>query len=1039
MTPPLPAGYKLDQGPQGPPPLPPGYQLDAPRGNLDRIPKEQPVPGLLSGEYSAPLTVGNQAVQSTVAPGETLPHAVARQAIGGVGSAVKGMAGMVKDLVAPPDDTLQRTLGPGASLVRPQIEEGKQAVRLAKQGEYARAAGHGLAAAVPFVGPMIAEATEKASTGTVGPAAELATYAAAPKVAKETAKLAAPAVEGAANLAGKAADRNWEQVLGATTKKLKAIASDKLIPELRDRGITANSREGLSKIAEEGVKKHGAEVDAAIQRHTASGVELQTAPLIQDLEAIKNQYRLRSAKTGRVTASRAAPINRINEAQATLKRYGATIRPDDLVEVRRFLDEGVSKKKMAFLADDTKGFEGEAEEAASNALRSRINEEFPDLAAANDEFTFHKNLQTVTDATIKRTASQSKLMGRALKGATGAYVGSQFGRLVGAPEVGGVLGASADLLHDTPAYRTRAAALENRFASRFGTPQNPPPGSPGRPSIKVFPNQGAGGPNVPRGTPPPGAGTPPGTGVSPSPAGAAPAPGGNVQGVQINPQPVLPGRQEPKLLTAPPNAALGPATEEAPAKPKLFVGRELASQLAKQGFSKEDIATLSPDDLERIKSSGETKERRVYPRAEAFSAVAFEKFLGTKGMDRAKFSALSPEEKGNIIGEFGNSGMQTVQGIKPTGTPVEAPGLPSGRITRMNVSDIHADPERFQHRMEPTSSGILEAKEYNEQISPVITAWDDPADGKTYTLNHHRLFKAREVGKDQLNVFHVDAKDANEAMAIGALQNIADDTASPLDVARLLRGMDAPMDKLAQNGIVLKGKNSSVGAGLAKLDDYHFNRLAMSGTPQELERGAAVGEATSNPTEQDAIFKQIADREKSGKKITPDVLKEAIRLTVGGEQVRATERNLFGEQEMTRSLAFEKGEVSDFVKKQLSREKSTFGSLKTERKAGMLSKAGNILNIQENAKIAAQAAQDLDIYDKFSNKSGRIADILDQAARELAAGGNADAIKTKAFEAIRPEIQKALAGSTGAGDPGNQALDAGGEEIGSTPRLAGLK
>lgn len=151
-------------------------------GNLQNIPLDSP-PSIFSGEYSGPT--------GTVAPGESLPRAATRQIIGGIGRAASTITGGIfaPENTPPEAPPFAGIFGPITDIAAGQYAQGKQAVELARQGRYSEAAGHGLAAALPILGPMVASATERAQTGTLAPAAELATYAAAPEVVKKAASL----------------------------------------------------------------------------------------------------------------------------------------------------------------------------------------------------------------------------------------------------------------------------------------------------------------------------------------------------------------------------------------------------------------------------------------------------------------------------------------------------------------------------------------------------------------------------------------------------------------------------------------------------------------------------------------------------------------------------------------------------------------------------------------------------------------------------------------------------------------------------------
>lgn len=138
------------------------------------------IPGLLSGSYSAPMTVGRERIQSSVAPGESLPHAITRQAIGGVGSAASGIA-----------STLLHPIKSAESLLTPHETLGATAEEEKKMGPLGRALYN-----IPA--DISKSLLEKAGRGDIGAVTEAASLAGLPKAgeaAKESLKRAAGAIQ----------------------------------------------------------------------------------------------------------------------------------------------------------------------------------------------------------------------------------------------------------------------------------------------------------------------------------------------------------------------------------------------------------------------------------------------------------------------------------------------------------------------------------------------------------------------------------------------------------------------------------------------------------------------------------------------------------------------------------------------------------------------------------------------------------------------------------------------------------------------------
>ena len=116
---------------------------------------------------------------------------------------------------------------------------------------------------------------------------------------------------------------------------------------------------------------------------------------------------------------------------------------------------------------------------------------------------------------------------------------------------------------------------------------------------------------------------------------------------------------------------------------------------------------------------------------------------------------------------------------------------------------------------------------------------------------------------------------------------------------------------------------------------------------------------------------------------------------------------------MARSLAWEKSEISEYIKAQLSKDKKLFGFVAKGDRATELERAGNKIDVEKSKEISTGAAQAAEVYDKLSTKGGPISAILDDAARKLADGQNAATTKADAYKAVRSEVSKTLGGAQG--------------------------
>lgn len=346
-------------------------------------------------------------------------------------------------------------------------------------------------------------------------------------------------------------------------------------------------------------------------------------------------------------------------------------------------------------------------------------------------------------------------------------------------------------------------------------------------------------------------------------------------------------------------------------------------------------------------------------------------------------------------------------------------GLPPspGKVGEMRVSVLRVAPHRFQYKLSTDAEGVgtllKETRVFNPDLAGIISVWRDPSDGKTYVINgHHRFELARRTRQKDVTVRHIVAKDATEARAIGALQNIAEGRGTAIDAAKYFRDTGITPEDLKTKGISLGEATARDGIALSRLAPEIFQRLVAGDL--RIGRAKAIGEATADHSEQAAILSLVEKRERTGGKVSDDTLAELIRLVKGAEKTTETTADLFGSQEITRSLALEKAEISAYIKQQLGKDKRLFGFVSKGGRATELERGGNRIDVDRSGRIATDAAQAEEVYDKLSERGGQISSILDESARRLADGDNAATVKSDAYQRVREEVSKTLGGTEGA-------------------------
>ena len=343
-------------------------------------------------------------------------------------------------------------------------------------------------------------------------------------------------------------------------------------------------------------------------------------------------------------------------------------------------------------------------------------------------------------------------------------------------------------------------------------------------------------------------------------------------------------------------------------------------------------------------------------------------------------------------------------------------GLPpaAGEVGEMRVSDLRVAPNKFQYKLSTDAQGtgtlLKNTRVWNPDLAGIVSVWRDPADRVTYVVNgHHRLDLAKRTGQRQVTVRHIQAPDATTARAIGAMQNIAEGRGTAIDAAKFFRDTATTPEHLEAKGVSLGEATARDGLALSRLDSPIFQRV-VSGDLR-VGRAIAVGQSTGDSAEQKAILRLVERKERAGHKVSDDTLAELIRLVKGSEQRSETTADLFGQQEITRSLALEKAEISAYIKQQLSKDKKLFGFVAKENRAQELSRAGNRINVEESGRISTEAAQAEEVYNKLSERGGPISSILDESARRLGNGENAATVKSDAYQRVRAEVSQTLSGT----------------------------
>jgi len=161
---------------------------------------------------------------------------------------------------------------------------------------------------------------------------------------------------------------------------------------------------------------------------------------------------------------------------------------------------------------------------------------------------------------------------------------------------------------------------------------------------------------------------------------------------------------------------------------------------------------------------------------------------------------------------------------------LQAQGLGDGPVRMVPVNEILVRPEIFQFRVcafgaGGTTNRLRHCQKYNAALAKVLSCWIDPATGELFLCDgHHRLELAKRDGVEKVAVMLLDAPDATAARSLAALQNVAENTATPLDTAKWLRDTGARTSDLEGFGITRHSCLMRDAVPLLRLDEQLFTR-----------------------------------------------------------------------------------------------------------------------------------------------------------------------------------------------------------------------
>ena len=329
----------------------------------------------------------------------------------------------------------------------------------------------------------------------------------------------------------------------------------------------------------------------------------------------------------------------------------------------------------------------------------------------------------------------------------------------------------------------------------------------------------------------------------------------------------------------------------------------------------------------------------------------------------------------------------------------------AGSIGSLRPDQVRADAERFQYKAATDAKtgevGSLEGvSRYDPTLAGVISVWKDPANGQTYVINgHNRLAAASRLGADAVSVRYINASDAAEARAMGALANIAEGQGTAIDAAKFMREKGYTAADMQAMGIPLKKAAARDGANLASLPDDLWS--AVVNETIGIEKASQIGGAGLDSQGMRNVASILARRPTA----SADVVRELVAAEKASMQQGST-LELFNDPDAER-FKLSRADVARSMRNDLLEDKSLFKTLSTSRAEQALRKAGSQVDTAANREASAEVERVLAVFDQMKNLSSPVSQALDRGARAIMDAKSAQE-RQQIQQQLRGEISDAV-------------------------------
>ena len=348
-------------------------------------------------------------------------------------------------------------------------------------------------------------------------------------------------------------------------------------------------------------------------------------------------------------------------------------------------------------------------------------------------------------------------------------------------------------------------------------------------------------------------------------------------------------------------------------------------------------------------------------------------------------------------------------------------------ITMMRPGDLQTDAKTFQYKEATDDQGVSvklrDVKQWDPDLAGVAYVWER-ADGRRFVVDgHQRLALARRMraeGQDPALLVkfwrEADGYTPRYMRLVAAKKNIAEDSGTAVDAARVLREEPNLFDTLSQTGAKVRDAR-----GLAKLTPAVFNEAAEYVNAGRLPENVAavVSRVGENEEMQRGVLLELVRAQREGH-LTPDEagqLVYVVRRSMLDQEARKLQGAMPG---------FDVGAVRESAWRE--RDALTRGVLNAfkgtrlvlravERGETKLEGLGNVLAAEANAGELDAAQKSIAVVEVLAESQGPLADYLDHQARRVKEQMDAEGIGrrravgpfvTQAVDYLRPYLESYL-------------------------------